>query len=49
MVDANEKKYPVPTIRRLPSYLRVIKGYDFEGREFVSATDIANDLEIDSI
>jgi len=49
MTDSSDKKYPVPTIRRLPSYLRVIKALDFEGREFVSATDIANELGIDSI
>ena len=49
MIDANVKKYPVPTIRRLPLYLRVIKALDYEGREFVSATDIANELGFDSI
>ena len=43
------KKYPVPTIRRLPLYLRVIKELSYQGREFVSATDIALALELDSV
>jgi len=43
------KKYPVPTIRRLPLYLRVIREMAEKGRTAVSATDIANALNFDSI
>ncbi len=43
------KKYPVPMVRRLPSYLRIIKGYAYDGKEFISATDIADELGYDSV
>lgn len=43
------KKYPVPMIRRLPSYLRIIKSYSYGGIEYISATDIANELGYDSV
>ncbi|MDD3119748.1 MAG: redox-sensing transcriptional repressor Rex, partial [Victivallales bacterium] len=47
--DAEIKKYPIPTIRRMPSYLRVIRAFDYDGRELVSATDIAQELGLDPI
>lgn len=40
---------PLPTIRRLPSYLRVLEQLKKEGEENVSATDIAKRLELKSI
>jgi len=48
-MDDGFKKYPVPTIRRLPLYLRVIREMAEKGQTSVSATDIANELNFDSI
>lgn len=36
---------PLPTIRRLPSYLRVLESLKEQGKEFASATEIANTLK----
>lgn len=38
---------PMPTIRRLPSYLRFLKLLQVRGREYVSCTHIANELNLD--
>lgn len=43
------KKYPVPTIRRLPLYLRVIRDMETQGRVSVSANDIAAELNFDAV
>ncbi|AEC01451.1 redox-sensing transcriptional repressor Rex [Parasphaerochaeta coccoides] len=40
---------PVPTIKRLPSYLRVVKQYKSEGVKWVSATMIAEELRLTPI
>ena len=48
-MDDGIKKYPVPTIRRLPLYLRVIREMAEKGKTSVSATDIASELNFDSI
>ncbi|AEJ61074.1 Redox-sensing transcriptional repressor rex [Spirochaeta thermophila DSM 6578] len=39
----------VPSIRRLPSYLQVVKGAAEEGREYISGTYIAQELELEAI
>jgi len=38
-----------PTIKRLPSYLHVIENAQKEGREFISGTVIADELELEPI
>ncbi|MFP4113303.1 MAG: redox-sensing transcriptional repressor Rex [Spirochaetota bacterium] len=39
----------LPTIKRLPSYLHVIENAQREGREFISGTVIAEELELEPI
>lgn len=43
------KGYPEPSVRRLPAYLRLLKQYHARGREVVSCTRIAEELELNSI
>ncbi len=38
-----------PTIKRLPSYLHVIENAQRDGREFISGTTIAEELELEPI
>lgn len=40
---------PIPTIKRFPSYLRLLKGYREEGMETVSATVLADELGLKPI
>ncbi|MEA5027777.1 MAG: redox-sensing transcriptional repressor Rex [Sphaerochaeta associata] len=40
---------PIPTIKRFPSYLRLLKGYRDEGMEMVSATMLADELGLKPI
>jgi redox-sensing transcriptional repressor len=42
-------KIPIPTIKRFPSYLRLMKQYNEEGRETISATILAKDLGLNPI
>ncbi len=49
MEQKSDKKVPVPTVRRLPRYLHLLKRCQSNGRESISATDIANRLELESI
>ncbi|MDR0554325.1 MAG: redox-sensing transcriptional repressor Rex [Treponema sp.] len=46
---AQPKNFSASTVRRLPSYLPVIRDLQQEGKEFVSATVIAEELQLDSI
>lgn len=39
----------IPTIRRLPAYLHVVKRYRREGRTVISGTMIADELELEAI
>jgi redox-sensing transcriptional repressor len=39
----------IPTIRRLPSYLQVVKRYKAEGLTVISGTVIAEELELEAI
>jgi redox-sensing transcriptional repressor len=44
------KKIPSsPSIKRLPQYLHVIKQFKLEGHEYISATQIAKELSLESI
>lgn len=49
MTEKNPKLLKVPTIRRLPSYLRVLREMHQEGVEFVSTTAIGELLSLDAI
>jgi redox-sensing transcriptional repressor len=43
------KSVPLPTVRRLPTYLRLLYGLKARGREVVSCTYIAEDLGLVSV
>ncbi len=45
----NTKLASVPTIKRLPSYLHVIEAAHRDGREYISGTVIAEELELEPI
>lgn len=49
MIHKSLGPIPVPTIKRLPSYLRVVKQYKTEGIQWVSATMIAEELGLTPI
>ena len=49
MAMAQLKNFSATTVRRLPSYLPVIRDLQQEGKEFVSATVIAEVLELDPV
>ncbi|NCN06054.1 MAG: redox-sensing transcriptional repressor Rex [Spirochaetales bacterium] len=46
---ARVKISSVPTIRRLPSYLHIIEAAQKEGKDFISGTVIAEELELEPI
>jgi redox-sensing transcriptional repressor len=43
------KVFAAPSVRRMPSYLQVIRELTQDGRGFVSATDIALELQLEPI
>ncbi|MGL4987171.1 MAG: redox-sensing transcriptional repressor Rex [Treponemataceae bacterium] len=43
------KVFASPTVRRLPSYLQIIKRMQLEGFDFISGTVIANELHLEPI
>jgi redox-sensing transcriptional repressor len=45
----NKTIAPVPTIRRIPGYLHVLQEFKKQGKEFISATDIAGKLDLKPI
>lgn len=47
MQDHQTKSAPMPTVRRLPSYLRFLKLLQTQNREYVSCTHIAAELDLD--
>ncbi len=49
MVNKSLGPIPVPTIKRLPSYLRIVKQYKKDGIQWVSATMIADELGLTPI
>ena len=46
---AQQKVTAAPSIRRLPSYLHIIRQVQQEGEEFISGTVIANELKLEPI
>lgn len=48
-MDVPNKDIPIPTIKRLPSYLRLLKQYFEEGQTMVSATTLAEELGLKPI
>jgi len=46
---AKQVSASVPTIRRLPSYLKIVKRYKTEGLTVISGTVIAEELELEAI
>ncbi|MDT4762667.1 redox-sensing transcriptional repressor Rex [Sphaerochaeta sp. PS] len=48
-MDDIHRGIPIPTIKRLPSYLRLLKQYREEGQEMVSATALAEELGLKPI
>lgn len=49
MENKRDKKAPVPTVRRLPRYLNLLRRCSVAGRVSISATDIAHRLELEPI
>ena len=49
VTDELSKSVPLPSIRRLPTYLRLLYGLKARGREVVSCTYIAEDLGLVSV
>lgn len=47
--DEISKSVPLPSVRRLPTYLRLLYGLKARGREVVSCTYIAEDLGLVSV
>ena len=48
-MDIPNRDIPIPTIKRLPSYLRLLKQYLEEGQKMVSATTLAEELGLKPI
>ncbi len=48
-MKSQKHEVPIPTIKRLPSYLRLLQGYQADGMEMVSATKLAAELGLKSI
>jgi len=48
-MDIPHRDIPIPTIKRLPSYLRLLKQYLEEGQKMVSATTLAEELGLKPI
>ncbi|MCL4190849.1 MAG: redox-sensing transcriptional repressor Rex, partial [Thermoguttaceae bacterium] len=44
MTEQQFKAAPVPSVRRLPAYLRFLKQLQVRGRDVVSCTHIADEL-----
>ena len=48
-MNTTNRGIPIPTIKRFPSYLRLLKGYREEGMQTVSATVLAEELGLKPI
>ncbi len=48
MRGETKRQFPHPSIRRLPSYLRLLRQLRVEGAQKVSCTQIARELDLDS-
>ena len=49
MIEDKNSLSGLPTVRRLPMYLHLLKELDTQGREFVSSTHIGEKLGLDSV
>jgi redox-sensing transcriptional repressor len=49
MENGNKPKFSIPTIKRFPSYLRLLLQYQEAGEEWISATKLAGDLGLTPI
>ena len=47
--DDSAKNYPVPSVRRLPLYLRLLRQFSEQGRRHVSCTHIAERLGLGTV
>jgi redox-sensing transcriptional repressor len=47
--ETTQKAAPLPTVRRMPAYLNLLRRFRAEGHETVSGTRIAEELGLDSI
>jgi len=47
IMTENMKVVPVPTLKRLPSYLYLLKNFKKQGRDVISCTHIAAELKFD--
>ncbi|MGH0054381.1 MAG: redox-sensing transcriptional repressor Rex [Sphaerochaetaceae bacterium] len=48
-METGYRGIPIPTIKRFPSYLRLLQGYREQGMEMVSATTLAEELGLKPI
>ncbi len=48
-METGYRGIPIPTIKRFPSYLRLLEGYREEGMEMISATTLAEELGLKPI
>lgn len=48
-MNTQDKGFGIPIIRRLPMYLDLLKGYGNQGQEYVSSSQLAGDLKLESI
>jgi len=49
MENEDNPKFSIPTIKRFPSYLRLLRQYQEAGEEWISATKLAGDLGLTPI
>ena len=49
METEKQKSAPLPTIRRLPIYLRLLRRAQAGGRQFISSSHIAEELDLEAI
>lgn len=49
LLNANMKILRLPTVKRLPTYLHILKRLELEGNEYVSTTELINELDFKPI
>ena len=49
MEDISKPTFSIPTIKRFPSYLRLLRQYEESGQQWISATKLAGDLGLTPI
>ena len=48
-MDNNKIQVPIPSVKRFPSYLRILRQRQAEGMEYISATVLADELNLKPI